>query len=204
MPLGRDDILGEACDLYLEAGMEGFSMRKLADRLGVTAPALYRHFDDREEVLTEVVGEGYRILRDTLYRALEEPTPADRFFRAGRAYLEFALAHPGLYQVLYASRDVLGLERLPEEASALACSIGQFWNDRVRECMDAGFLEEEDPQAVSRTLWAHGHGLISIYLLGMLDISEEEFRNLYRTSSVRVLAGVASEQARTELRDRVS
>jgi AcrR family transcriptional regulator len=39
----RDAILAAACDLYLRSGLDGFSMRKLAREVGVTAPALYRH-----------------------------------------------------------------------------------------------------------------------------------------------------------------
>ena len=47
----RDRILACACDLYLADGLDGFSMRKLARSLGVTAPALYRHYGSKERVL---------------------------------------------------------------------------------------------------------------------------------------------------------
>lgn len=192
----RETILNCACDLFVEEGLEGFTMRRLASRVGVTAPALYRHYAGREAVLLDVVGEAYRSLRDYLYRALEGATPAERFARAGRAYLDFALERPGYYQALYVSRDVIGLESLPDEVAAHACAIGQFWNDRVRECMDTGLLSEADPQEVSVTLWGHAHGLISLYLLGMLDVSEDEFREIYRSSSERVLSGLSTDEFR--------
>lgn len=193
----RDTILSCACDLFLEEGLEGFTMRRLAGRVGVTAPALYRHYEGREAVLLEVVGEAYRTLRDYLYRALEGTTPVERFARAGRAYLDFALQRPGYYQVLYVSRDVIGLEGLPDEVATHACAIGQFWNDRVRECMDSGILAEADPHEVSVTLWGHAHGLISLYLLGMLDVSEDKFREIYRNSAQRVLRGLSTDEFRT-------
>ena len=63
----RDRILACACDLYLENGLEGFSMRKLARCLGVTAPALYRHFESREHVLHEVVREAYERFTEKVY-----------------------------------------------------------------------------------------------------------------------------------------
>ncbi len=202
MATQRENILDSACDLYLAEGLEGFSMRQLARRVGVTAPALYRHYENREAVLAEVVGEAYRRLLQYLYRALEGDTPVERFRRAGMAYLDFALENARLYQMLYASRDVLGMERLSEEARAQSCAIGQFWRDRVREVMDAGFLEEADPEQVSVTLWSHAHGLIALHLRGMLEAGEEEFRNLYAESTRRVLRGLATGEARSRISER--
>ena len=45
-------MLSEACDLLISGGIEGLSMRKLAKRVGVTAPALYRHYASKEMVWT--------------------------------------------------------------------------------------------------------------------------------------------------------
>ncbi|MFB6240018.1 MAG: TetR/AcrR family transcriptional regulator [Gemmatimonadota bacterium] len=199
MPTQREDILDCACGLYLEEGLEGFSMRELARRVGVTAPALYRHYENREELLAEVVGEAYRQLVQYLYRALEGETPTERFRLAGEGYLDFALEQPRLYQIVYASRDVLGMERLPEEAREQACAIGQFWDDRVREVMAAGTLEERDPTEVSLTLWSHAHGLIALYLRGLIEVDEEEFRDLYADSTRRVLRGLATDRGRADL-----
>jgi AcrR family transcriptional regulator len=188
----RDRILSCACELYLHGGLEGFSMRKLAQRLGVTAPALYRHFDSREQVLLEVVREAYQRLAQDLHRSLQGRTPADRFRLAGDAYLEFALANPRLYDVLYAPPDQMGWERLPQEVETQVCAVGQFWNDRVRECMEAGILRQGDIQDVGVTLWGHAHGLISLYLRGVLRTDEKGFREIYRSSSRRVMAGLST------------
>lgn len=199
MTTKREEILDSACDLYLAEGLEGFSMRQLARRVGVTAPALYRHYENKEAVLAEVVGEAYRRLVQYLYRALEGDTPEDRFRLAGRAYADFALENPRLYQMIYASRDVLGMERLSEEARSQAFAIGQFWRDRVREVMDAGVLEERDPEEAAVTLWSHAHGLIALHLRGMLDTDEGEFRNLYADSTRRVLRGLATDEERSRM-----
>jgi AcrR family transcriptional regulator len=188
----RDRILTCACELYLHGGLEGFSMRKLAQKLGVTAPSLYRHFDSREQVLLEVVREAYQRLAQQLHRALQGRTPAERFELAGDAYLEFALSNPRLYDVLYAPPDQMGWERLPEEVEVQVCAVGQFWTDRVRECMEAGILRKADTGDVGMTLWAHAHGLITLYLRGVLRTDEKGFREIYRGSARRVLAGLGT------------
>lgn len=196
MPETREKILTCACDLYLSDGLDGFSMRKLARAVGVTAPALYRHFDGKEAVLVEVVGEAYKLLAQHLYRALEGRDALDRFRLAGNGYLEFALENPRMYEVLYASPDALGLVEIPEEVCAQIGAVGQFWHDRLRELMDAGLLREGDPHDVGVTLWAHSHGLISLYLRGFLHVDEDEFRALYAVSSRRALSGMTTEAFR--------
>ena len=188
----QEKILACACELYLADGLDGFSMRKLARSLGVTAPALYRHYESKERVLFDVVGEGYRQLIQYLYRALQAPTPEERFRLAGDGYLEFALRHPRYYEVLFMGLGMLSEDQVPKEVAAQGCAVGQFWNDRVRECVEAGLLRKGDPEAIGMSLWAHAHGLISLYLKGMLRVPEGEFRRLYRHSSARVLIGLGT------------
>lgn len=198
----REKILGCACDLYLEDGLEGFSMRKLARAVGVTAPALYRHYESKERVLLDVVGEAYRRLAEYLHRGLQGTTPEERFRLAGEGYLSFALENARMYEVLYAFPDLMGMETVPTEIAAQACAIGQFWNDRVRECMDAEILRAQGPDEVGRTLWAHAHGLVSLYLHGMMPVEEAEFREMYMASTRRLLMGLATPRYAERLMER--
>jgi AcrR family transcriptional regulator len=190
----RERILTCACELYLDDGFEGFSMRKLARAVGVTAPALYRHYDGKEKVLLDVVGEAHKVLGQYLYASLSGETARERFQRAGQAYMEFALDHPRYFQMIHAFTEFMGLEEIPEEVLAETCAIGRFWDDRVRECMEAGVLKLGDPQQVGLALWAHAYGLISLYLRGLLDVPEEIFRSIYSTSFRRILVGLATEE----------
>ncbi|MFW6199397.1 MAG: TetR/AcrR family transcriptional regulator, partial [Gemmatimonadota bacterium] len=177
-----------------EEGLEGFSMRRLARSVGVTAPALYRHFDGKEDVLVEVVGEAFRILSRYLYGALGAQTPMARMLKATDAYLNFALDHRRFYETIHAPLEAIGIEELPDRVFNQACSVGQFWMDRHRELLGEGLIRESDPHRVSLTMWSHGHGLISLFRRGMLgEMDEEAFRRVYRASSLRVLRGVATE-----------
>ena len=132
----RERILGCACDLYLKHGLDGFSMRKLAREVGVTAPAIYRHYDGREEVLADVLREAHRTFARYLYAALGEPTQLDRFLGAGEGFLNFVIDHPRWYGIMHTAPEHLGMHSLPEDIEAMRSSIHQFWINRVRECMD--------------------------------------------------------------------
>lgn len=204
MSIDREQIIRCACDLYLSEGTGGFSMRKLAKCVGCTAPALYRHYENKEEVMQEVLDEAFRVFAQYLYRALEGQTPVERFHAAGISHLQFALENPALYEVLYAPLEMIGIRRGEGEAGDHASAVGQFWTDRVREMMDAGHFLQGDPWTVAVTLWAHSHGLISIYHRGLLgDVPEAHFEMMVRESFSQLAKGIGTREYNELLQERL-
>ena len=199
----RSKILNCACDLFRSDGLDGFSMRKLARRVGVTAPALYRHFESKEHVLTDVVREAYLDFTARLYRALEGRTSHERFVRAVEGYLDFALENPRRYNLLFIAPEQLGMEALPDDIEAMGGAVHQFWVDRVRERMEEGVLKPDDPKGTSLTMWAHAHGMISLYHHGHFRIGEEAFREMFMASSLRMMMGVGTEKFAAEMAERL-
>ena len=195
----RSEILEAARELYLAEGSEGLTMRRLAERVGVSAGALYRHFDGKQDVLLDVVEEARKINLSYLTRALEGESPWERMSLAYEAYLDFALEQRRLYEVLYAAPGAIGHEELPEEESARARAIHQFWRDRVAECMETGLLVGPSPEEVGVSLWAHAHGLVALFHGGLLEMDEACFRELFRASRRRTLTGMAGEPLLAEL-----
>ena len=169
-------------------------MRKLAKEVGVTAPALYRHYDGREAVLADVVREAHHAFASYIYHALEAPTPVERLVRAMDGYLDFALENPRWYAIMFSGPERLGMETLPEDIQAMGYAIHQFWIDRVGECMRAGILKETDPLETSLTMWGHAHGLVQLYHQGHLEKDPEAFRRLLKDSAKRMMAGLATKE----------
>jgi AcrR family transcriptional regulator len=199
----REKILASACDLYLQEGLEGLSMRKLARRVGLTAPALYRYYESKEHVLADVLREAYRAFAQYLYRGLEGQTPEERLMRAGDGFLDFALEHPRWYRMIYMPPERLGMVRVPDDIASQGCGVHQFWVDRLRECMATGLLRDDDPVQVGLTMWAHSHGLITLYYNGHFRTDEKTFRQQYRTSGLRLLLGIATDAYGEELTRRL-
>lgn len=193
MTISRERVLTCACDLYLADGLDGFSMRRLANELGVTAPALYRHYPAKEALLRDVVGEAFKVFGAYLYRALEGSTAQERLRLTGEGYLAFALEHPRFYEVIHASPRLLGFSDLPEDVSVQACGTKQFLVDRVRECMDARVLVPDDPEVVAAVIWAFSHGLVSLFLGGALPVQKAGFVDLYQAAFARLFTGIAGE-----------
>jgi AcrR family transcriptional regulator len=94
-------LLTEARDLYIEEGFARFSLREVARRAGVSAAAVYRHYDGKEALLRQVCAEGFRVFSSYLLRALAGKTPRERMVLCSRQYLRFALEHPRDYRVIF-------------------------------------------------------------------------------------------------------
>lgn len=184
-------IVAAARALYFERGPDAVTMRAVAERVGVTATALYRHFADKDALLREVVGEGSRLLGSHLFRALEAPTPLERLRATALAYLDFALAQPQAYRALFKPGE-------DDESSPVHRQRGavrRFLRDRVREAMDAGVLSEGDPDGVALTVWSLLHGLASLHQSGIVRL--EWLRERALTS---LIEGIRSPEGTAALR----
>src|SRR5580698_6648924 len=93
--LRRDQVIRTARDLAEAEGWPAVTMRHLSGELGVTQPVLYSAFASRQALIDAVALNGF----DDLATALEaaEATPMARM----RAYLDFAAAHPRLYEAMF-------------------------------------------------------------------------------------------------------
>src|SRR5437868_3673187 len=91
----------EARDLYLDGGFAGFSLREVARRCGVSATAVYRHFDDKEALLRDVCATGFHIFSSYLLHALAARTPRDRLSARAEQYLRFAIENTRDYRFIF-------------------------------------------------------------------------------------------------------
>ena len=171
-PTTREQILLATRDLFLRHGLNGFSMRTVADRVGVSATALYRHFDDKEALLASLLGEAFGVFGSYLGRSLAGRTPLERFRRCGAEYIAFAVDHPHEYELMFLTNcSERGLETLQEEVEQRSRPTFEMLVDRVEECMAAGVFTRADSRPTALFAWATLHGLASLWLLGQLKES---------------------------------
>lgn len=164
-----DDLRGRLLDaaeaILSETGREdAISMRVVAERVGCTATAIYRHFDDRAELVFEVCRRNFAALEAVVEAAAEGiDDPLTDLRARGRAYVRFGLEHPEAYRILFmghASFVPAGFD--VDELLAVGGFDGVV--DAVRRCMDAGALREDDPFEVALVLWAGVHGITSLLI----------------------------------------
>jgi AcrR family transcriptional regulator len=165
----KERIFRASRDLLRQKGIVGFSMRGVAERVGVSATALYRHFADKDALLATLLDEGFSTFSSYLMRALAEKTPLERLRGAGYAYFDFARDHPRDYALMFMTPcQDLGLDHVSESARARMDATFVFLVDRVKECIEAGVCEPLDPMAIALNIWAEVHGLACLRLNGQL------------------------------------
>lgn len=186
-----DRILVCARDLLLAGGLDGLTMRRVAAAAGLSATAIYRHYEDREALVFAVAEEGFRRFASHLYRGLDAPDPLARMHATGEGYLAFALEHTAYYRVIFMS-EAGCFERLADEAARRFSPTFLFLVDRVRECQEHGLIRAGDPAGHAITVWAHCHGLASLWIGGNLRSLGDEaaFGAFYRASVQTVLLGL--------------
>src|SRR5258708_405441 len=185
MALGGDQtksrLLAEAREHYLEGGLARFSLREVARRAGVSAAAVYRHYDGKEALIEELCAQGLQIFYAYLVRSLSEPSPHARLLGSAKQYLRFGLEHARDYRVLFmgAAEDFAQITSSKKETER--DPTFQFLVDRVRECIAARVLRREDTERLAIVIWAHVHGLVSLRLSGQLARvgNDAEFEKFY-------------------------
>lgn len=164
----RDDILAVTEKLLIETGSEeAVSIRAVAEAAGTTAPTIYRHFADKQVLLYEVCDRQFERLDVWTAAAidgLDDPVAALR--AAGRAYVEFGMAHPEPYRIMFMRRADL----TPDQYEGQVLADGSAF-DRLRQlvshCVETGALRTDGPAGgdvllLTITLWSAVHGLTSL------------------------------------------
>ena len=157
----RREILDAARDEFVRDGFGAVSMRKLAERLGCSHGNLYLHFKDKESLFDCLVVESFDQFGAGLRRMVESARTGDPVAllrKFGRAYVEFGVANPSVYEFAFLLRRPGDRPRKPhvtyERLEAL-----------VHRCMDEKRFRRIGVDVASQALWAAAHGITSLLVL---------------------------------------
>lgn len=184
-----DRILAAARVLFEREGAHAVSMRRIADAVGLTPMAIYRHFPNREALLKRISDDSFdEIARHWLARN-QGGDALSRVIALQRIYLDYALAHPHLFDHAFSARRADARKYPDDFRAGLSPTLGVAAG-AVAEAMRAGQLRKDDEWDVAMTLWAHTHGLVALYRAGRFSYDEVEFRRFYEASLRRLLDGL--------------
>ncbi|WP_371596492.1 TetR/AcrR family transcriptional regulator [Streptomyces sp. NBC_00564] len=183
----RQEVKTAALRQLAEGGPEALSLNAIAKQVGMTGPALYRYFANRDSLLTELVIDAYGDLTSTLARAADGTSQdaVGRLTSVVRAYRDWALAEPHRYRLLFRAplqgydAQSTSLVEAAQPAmtvvldvvSALAnpdTAVSQDSGAQFEEWMKRHGIEDVTTAAASRAtiLWARLHGLVSLEIEG--------------------------------------
>jgi AcrR family transcriptional regulator len=158
----RAACVNAAMELLEESGETALSLRAVARRAGVSPAAPYRHYADREALVSAIAALGYRELAERLAAAHPFPSTAAQLTSVGVAYVQFALERPALFRLMFGEP----CDRDNEERIVATAAVTLY----LREIVGRVF-PKADAEAMATATWALVHGLAFLHLDGKLDAS---------------------------------
>ena len=165
-PLQRDAIVAAARSLITTDGLEALSLRKLAAELGVTAPALYAHVRDKQDLL-RALAEGEFDALVARFDAVDDADPIARIKGHGRAYVQHARENPELFRVMFLFPPELAPASVPADVELPGATRAfEAAAAAVEDAIATGAIAADDPLLVALTLWSGTHGVANVLQLG--------------------------------------
>jgi AcrR family transcriptional regulator len=165
-------------ELLEESGETALSLRAVARRAGVSPAAPYRHYADREALVSAVAAVGFRELAGRLTAAHPAPSTPEELARVAVAYVRFALDRPALFRIMFTEPCI----RDDGERAAATETVTLYLHEIVQRS-----FPEADADALATAIWALVHGLAFLHLDAKLDTSSPAAVTDQVTAAVRAL-----------------
>jgi AcrR family transcriptional regulator len=164
-------LVAAASALIAARGGPDFSLREVAESVGVSHTAAYRHFAAKADLLAEIAERGFarlhRAVDTAIVRSGGTIDAVASLEKTGLAYLDFAERHPGAYRVMFLA-ELCDATRHPDLAAAANRALASLVAI-VAAGQEDGTLRRDRPAGVvAAAVWAAVHGHASLLLDGQI------------------------------------
>jgi AcrR family transcriptional regulator len=165
----RAALIAAAEATLAETGVEGFSLRQVAKRVGVSHSAPAHHFGDTQGLLCALAAAGFRRLEAAMRarQAAASDDPRDRLLASGLGYLDFALSAPALFRLMFGSDRTKPERQTPELAEAGDACFAVL-TDGVARLRGVSPFEDAGAMTDVVRCWSTVHGCAELMLSGRL------------------------------------
>jgi len=167
----REQLCAAASRLFAQRGTDGVTMRALAEVMGISPMKPYHYFRDKEAILAAAMERAFNRFATAIEKADAKETSArERSAARRKAYVDFALAEPDCYRVMFElpHPDVTkypGLQAAMERARVV--------NRRGVDALIDDGLVQGDPALLGNVFWCAIHGPVSAYISEKLDSRQQ-------------------------------
>ena len=168
----RSALLVAAAGLLEGRGLEAVTLRAVGERAGVSRQAPYKHFADKEALLSVLAAGFFERLGLEMWRAAEEAggNPFSRLKAVGEVYVRYALANPHRYRLMFGEK----MQRSPHpEVHEAAHALYEGFVGAVADCQEVGELPARDPAGLAALIYATVHGAVDLALAGQAEEKED-------------------------------
>ena len=164
----KNALIKAGVEILSKQGIEGLSLRKVAQRAGVSHSAPYAHFPDKQSLIAAISTEGFNQLYTELDAAIlaNPKNPKKQLQQGARAYVQFALNNTDTFNIMFSG--VLEKEKDYPAFVDISSKTFQRVVDVVRACQEAGVLRATTAEMMAVAVWGQVHGIISLALEGQI------------------------------------
>lgn len=171
----RRKIIEAAATMFLDEGYDRTSIRNIADKIEYSPATIYLYYKDKDELLYEVQKEYFTKLHEEFVHHCTAEDPFEKLRQICKTYVRFGVDNPQYYDLMFIIRAPMNVV---EEKEMWTNGEGafEFLLDVLGKCMEKDCLRYEDIMTAALSIWAMGHGLISLNIrcrLKVMNLQED-------------------------------
>lgn len=165
----RKSLIITASDMVTEAGIENLSLRKLAERIGVSRTAAYHHFTDKNDLLCAIAQQGFERwhqLSNEIF-STENVSNEDKYRNFVHAYIAFATENPSLYELMF-GRVIWKENNSTDTLKEIAYTSFNYQVEMTKLWQEQGIINgDENTLRLAQVSWATLHGIARLVIDGI-------------------------------------
>tara|TARA_R110000737_G_scaffold254083_2_gene263428 strand:+ start:1318 stop:1947 length:630 start_codon:yes stop_codon:yes gene_type:complete len=165
----RQTLVSTASDMVTENGIEGLSLRKLAERIGVSRTAAYHHFTDKNDLLCAIAEQGFGQWHQHASEIFSEKklSHEEKYRNFVHAYIGFATNNPSLYELMFGrliwkeNNSTAALKKIAYENFNYQVEMTKLWQEQ------GIIIKNENSLRLAQVTWATLHGIARLVIDGI-------------------------------------
>lgn len=184
----RKMILDASMKLFVEEGFENVTIRKIADLIEYSPTTVYLYFKDKNEIFYQLHELGFQKMAISSQPIAGIENPLLRLHKMGEHYIDFGLANPEYYDVMFIQRAPMQvLEQMENCDWKHGETAMNFLRSTIQECMERGYIKKGNADAVSMGIWGMVHGMVSLAIRQRFEKLCPEGREEYKGDEIRTM-----------------
>ena len=171
----RQTLVVAATEMIANRGIESLSLRKLAEKVGVSRTAAYHYFEDKNDLLCAIAANGFKRWQDSLNQLNSNLLPErDKFEQYILGYITFATNNPEEYELMF-GRCIWKQSKCTQELQDISHATFQHQVEMIAHWQTINLVDGDNPLRVAQIIWGTLHGIAKLFIDGVYaDVNRAE------------------------------
>lgn len=165
----KNALIKAGVEILAKEGVSALSLRKVAQRAGVSHSAPYAHFTDKQALIAAISTEGFTQLYLQLVEAVSrhEGDSKKQLIEAVQVYVRFAMENSDTFKIMFSG--ILEQEKNYPAFVEVSRKTFELVLQIVKACQEIGLLKSTDPGMMAVAVWGQVHGIVLLALEGQFS-----------------------------------